>query len=174
MVRAVSGILIGTLLLCGIRAGGQSRNSQDERSAVAAVTLTNDRPSGSLPLDLETVAQAPPVLALTVKKVVNPGNVSLGISVYLTYLLPAPASGTSERPRKKSLIGNVSLYPPDHPAGFLLRATGAFREIREAGAISKSSDVRLLLEMKRVHEKQPWSQVELVFAPPEWRQTEPR
>lgn len=171
MVRAVSGVLMGTLLLCGIRAGGQSRDSRDERLAGAAVTLTNDHPSGSIPLDLETVAQAPRILALTVKKVVNPEKVSLGISVYLTYVPPSPPSGASDRPRKKSLIGNVSLYPPDHPAGFLLRASGAFRELRAAGAISKSSDVRLLLEMKRIHEKEPWSQVQLVFATPEWRQT---
>jgi hypothetical protein len=167
MKPAVSGLLIGALLFCGFRAGGQSAESRDQgETKPTPVTLTNDRPTGFFPLDAETLAHAPPILALTITKVVNPGEAGLGISVYLWYRAVAAPGGE----REKILIGNFSLYPPDHRAGFLLRASEAFRKLQEAGGVSKVSEVRLLIEMKRIHEKTPWTPVELVVAPPEWRE----
>jgi len=169
MVRAVSGALIGALLFCGIPNAGQSRDRQDETLGKAAATLTSDSPSASIPVDVEMLSKAPPILALTITKVVNPKNVGLGVSVYLSYLPPTGSAGTEAR-RKKILVGNFSLYPSIRASGFLLRTSEAFSKLRAAGAISQSSDVRLLLEMKRIHEKKPWSHVELVVAPLEWRQ----
>jgi hypothetical protein len=172
MTPAVSGLLIGVLLFCSFRAGGQGPDSQNRDVAgPTPVTLTSERPTGFFPLRPETLTDARPILALTITKVVNPQQLGLGISVYLSFS-PVPSSGgPKEQPRgEKILIGNFSLYPPDHPAGFRLRASEAVRQLQGAGAHAKLADVRLLIEMKRVHEKTPWAPVELVIAPPEWQQ----
>jgi hypothetical protein len=72
---------------------------------------------------------------------------------------------------QKILVGNVGFYPPDRPAGFLLRSSRAFAELKRS--TTKPSDVRLSLEIKRLHESKPWTQVEITVAPPEWK-SEPK
>jgi hypothetical protein len=161
MPPAVSGLLITVLLAGGFDAEGQTASAEVEGRAT--LTLTNDNPSGFFPLGEKTLASAPPILALTITKVVNPAKAGLDLAVYLSF---QPAAS---QPRENILIGNVSLYPSDHPAGFLMRASGAFGQLQAAGPISKSSAVRLLIEMKRVHEQTPWTPVELVVGPPDWR-----
>jgi hypothetical protein len=125
------------------------------------VTLTNDRPAGYFPLDAETLASAPPFLVLRITRVVNPGRTPLQIFVYLSY--PPPAGRTEP---ERTLIGNFGLFPADRPARFLLRASPAFHKLKTT--CSKPTDVRLLLEMKRIHPKEPWTSIEVVVAPPEW------
>lgn len=159
-------LFIGALLVGGLHARGQTASGRVDGKA--ALTLTNDRPSGFFLVGEKTLANAPPILALTITKVVNPGQAGLDISVYLSFQ-PAPSSAGAVERRDNILIGNVSLYPPDHPAGFLLRVSEAFGKLQAAGAVSRSSAVRLLIEMKRVHEGALRTPVELVVGPPEWR-----
>jgi|ERR1022692_3130183 hypothetical protein len=166
MTPAVFGLLMGALLFGGLPAEGQTASSQVDGRAT--LTLTNDSPSGFFALGEKTLASAPPILALTITKVVNPAQTGLDISVYLSFQPPSSSAGAKE-PGEKVLIGNFSLYPPDHPAGFLLRASEAFSKLRAAGAVSRLSPVQLLIEMKRIHEGTPWTPVELVIGPPEWR-----
>ncbi len=163
MTRAIHGVLIGVLLLGSVRAGGRGGDDDQNprRGVPAPVTLTNDRPAGNFPLDAQTLASAPPFLALRITKVVNPGRTPLQIFVYLSY---PPGAGRTEPER--ILIGNFGLFPADRPGRFLLRASTAFHKLKTMS--SKPSAVRLLLEMKRLHPKEPWTPIEVVVAPPEW------
>jgi hypothetical protein len=170
MTSAVSWCLIGSLLFLGSRAGGQSLNCERREVAEPApVTLTNDHPSGFFPIDPKTVAESPAILALRITKVVNPERTGIGFSVYLSF---APVVGSEpEEEHEKILIGNFGLYPPDRPAGFVLRASEAFRQLQATKTASKSSEVRLLIEMRRLHDRNPWTPVQIFVAPPQWRQT---
>jgi hypothetical protein len=125
------------------------------------VTLTDKHPVASFPLPTEILTQAPPILALTLPEVENPSRQGVNLFVY-------PSSGTGNR-AQKILIGSVSLYPSDHPAGFLLSSAPAFRNLQAGGANPKSAKAELRIEMEPVHPGEPWKPLSLVIAPPEWR-----
>jgi len=127
----------------------------------APVTLTDKHSVASFPLPPEVLAQAPPILALTLPEVDNPSRQGVNLFVYLS-------SGTGNR-TQKVLIGNVSLYPSDHPAGFLLSSAAAFHDLQAQGANPKSAKAELRIEMEPVHPGEPWKPLSLVIAPPEWR-----
>jgi hypothetical protein len=169
MTLAVSWCLIGSLLFLGSPAGQSPNYERREVAEPGPVTLTNDHPSGSFSIDPKALAKSPAVLALRVTKVVNPERTGVGFSVYLS-LAPAAGSGPEEQ-REKILIGSFSLYPPDRPAGFVFRASEAFRQLQATKIPSKSSEVQLLIEMRRLHDRNPWTPVEIVIASPQWRQT---
>jgi hypothetical protein len=164
MTRAVLGLLLGALLCASAEFAGQSPGDGVQRSAKpVGVTLTNERPTGYFAVDPETLVAAPPVLALKVTRVVNPSRMPFQVFVYLSY-----DSGREEKGRTgQILIGNFGLYPADRPAGARLRASNAFRQLKAAS--SKPIDVRLRLEMKRIHEESPWASLEVTVAPPEWQ-----
>jgi len=166
MTPTVQGLLIWALLFGGARSGRQSLDGGAQRPGQPTrVTLTNDRPTGYFPLDPETLASVPPVLAVTITKVVNPGETPFQVFVYLSC---QPATGEKGRTEpQKILIGNFGLYPADRPASFLLRASPAFRKLKATSP--KPTDVRLVLEMKRIHETKPWTSIEVTVAPPEWQ-----
>jgi len=138
-------------------------------AALNTVTLTDAKPSGFFPLPEKVLASAPRILSLTITKVVNPAGTALDIAVYLSFE-PASATGRTTGRRERILIGNISLYPPGHPAGFLMPVDEAFGKLEAAAPASHSSNVRLLIEMRRVHARIPWTPVELVVAPPAWRE----
>ncbi len=98
----------------------------------------------------------------------NPDKTPVEIFVYL-----ARAGSGSTQP-EKAPIGNFSLYPADHPAGFLMRASGAFHKLAAAGPASATSEVRLVLEMKRIDEAKPWTKIAITVAPPQWRSEDSR
>lgn len=137
------------------------------QAAPHRVTLSNDDPEGSFVIPPEILAKPPAVLALTMTQVINPAKTPFQVFVYLS-CQPGSAE-TGRAAPAKILVGNVALYPPDRPAGFLLRASTAFRKLKAAR--SNPTDVRLLLEMKRIHPAKPWTRVEVTAAPPEWRRT---
>jgi hypothetical protein len=167
MTPAVHGLLTCALLFGGAASGGRSLGGGPQRpSQPAPLTLTNERPTGYFHLDPETLASAPPILTVRITRVVNPGETPFQVFVYLSY-----QSGAGRTEPEKILIGNFGLYPPDRPAGFLLRASTAFRKLKTTG--SRPTNIRLLLEMKRIHPKSPWTPVAIAVAPPEWRD-EPR
>jgi hypothetical protein len=163
MTLPVHGLLIWALLLGGARAKGPGPDGdQDQRQAAPTeVTLTHVRPTGYFPLDAETLASAPTTLVVRITRVVNPGNTPFQVFVYLSYL-----SGVGRTEPQRILIGNFGLFPPDHPARFLLRASSAFQKLKATG--SKPTDVSLVLEMRRINEAKPWTPIEVVVAPPEW------
>jgi len=168
MALAVHGLLIWTLLLGGAYARGQGLDGGAQGQTAPAptlVTLTNDHPEGSFLIAPQILASAPPVLALAMTQVINPDKTAFQVFVYLSY---QPGSEEKHSPGPtKILLGNVGLYPPDRPGGILLRSSTAFRKLKAAS--SNPTDVRLLLEMKRIHETTPWTPVEVTVAPPEWR-----
>ena len=162
MTRAVRSLMISVLLCGSARAGSPAERQSRTHAVLAPITLTNNRTVGYFPLDAETVERAPSVLALNITRVHNPGDTPIQVLVYLSC---RPQTGRSEL--KKILIGNAGFYPPDHAAGVVLRASTAFRELKTARV--RPSDVRLLLEMRRIDEAKPWTPVEVTVAPPEWR-----
>jgi hypothetical protein len=161
MVIAIHGLLAGALLFGAPFARVQMTNRAQDQVPVAPAALTNSRPEASFAVSPETVAGSPPVLALSFTRVVNPAQTQLQIFVYLSYL---PAERREGAPVRIPL-GNVTLYPADRPGGFVLRASDALGKLKAA----KATDVRLVLEMKRIHPAEPWSQVEVTVAPPQWR-----
>ncbi len=166
MTPVVRGLLIWALLFCRPYAG-QSPDSRDKgRERLAPLTLTNDRPVGYFPIAPETLAGAPPILAVSITRVVNPDETAFGIFVYLS----RAEKGYPEPER--ILVGNFSLYPADHPGKFLMRSSLAFRKLEAAGSLSKSSQVRLVLEMRRLREMKPWTPVAVTIAPPDWQGAE--
>jgi hypothetical protein len=162
MAAVVRGLLIGALFFGGSgRTEGQGALLSASQARAEAVELTNNQTTGSFAVSADTLASAPPVVALGFPRVINPANTPFVISVYLSY---RPGEGKGEAPLR-ILLGNGSLYPADRPGGFRLRTSAAFRKLKAA----KARDVRLLLEMKRLRPAEPWSQVEITVRPPEWR-----
>jgi hypothetical protein len=162
MTAVVRALLIGALLFGGELAGGRSPSSGQGETPANSVVLTNTRPQASFPLSAATLATAPRVLALHFTRVTNPAGTPFEIFVYLSY--EPPQQGSASAPARIPL-GDMSLYPPDRPGGFVVRASNAFRKLNA----TKATRVRLVLEMQRLHPGSPWSQIELTVAPPEWR-----
>jgi len=156
----VGGLLAGALLLGSARTEGQRVDPSASQGRPQAVKLTNNQTEGSFAVSPDTLASAPPVLALSFTRVVNPANTPFEVFVYLSYR-PVETAGTAPR---RILLGNGSLYPADRPGGFRLRASAAFAKLKAA----KATDVRLVLEMKRLRPAEPWSKVEVTVAPPQW------
>jgi len=131
-----------------------------EQSSVAPLVLTTQRATGSFSIGADVVASAPAVLELSVTKVVNPDRSGVGLAIYLV-----PAAGNQDDTARRILVGNPSLYPADSPNRFILRTSAAFQKLSGGGA---AKPARLIVELQRLNEKQPWNQVELTIAPPKW------
>jgi hypothetical protein len=154
-------LLAGALLSSAALCGGQ----QADPSQVAPVALTNSQPVVSFAVSPDTLVSTPPVVALSFPHVVNPANTAFSIFVYFSYRSSDSASEKPNTPPEKVLVGNASLYPADRPGGFRLRASDAWAKLKAA----KATEVRLVVEIKRIHPTKPWTQVELSVAPPEWQ-----
>ena len=161
-VAAIVCLLLAGALLCGDRsAEGQNVDPSASQAQPEPLELTNSRTTGSFAVSPETLRRAPAVLALSFPRVANPASTPFAIFVYLSYR----TREGKEAPPVKILLGNGSLYPADRPGGFRLRSSAAFAKLKAA----KATHVRLVLEMKRLHPAEPWSQVEITVAPPAWR-----
>jgi hypothetical protein len=158
---AVSGLLLGALLLGAVRSGRGRESGTQSPEPLKAITLTNDRPAGDFPVDPHTAASAPALLRIRVTKVFNPGKIPFQVFLYLS---TSEAAGSKA---EKIPVGNVGFYPVDQPGAFQLRASTAFAKLKAANP--KAKDVRLLLEMERLHPDQPWTPVEITVAPPVWK-----
>jgi len=153
---------VGVLLFAG--SSGTEGHSVDRRASQVRpepVELTNNQTTGSFAVSPDTLRSAPPVLALSFPRVVNPANTPFVILAHLSY---RGGEGKDTAPLRIPL-GNGSLYPADRPGGLRLRTSAAFAKLKAA----KATDVRLVLEIKRLRPAEPWSQVEITVAPPEWR-----
>lgn len=146
--------------------GPRSSNQKiEELPAAPVLTLTNDQPKKSLPIKSSELASDAEVLEVTITNVKNPGLTPLSIFVYLS---------DSEKGRSEAelhLVGNFSLYPPDQPGKFLLSAAPELRKLLLADGF-KGHEVRLVFELKRIHETSDWTPVAVTIAQPTWRAAE--
>lgn len=145
----------------------QSRETKvEESSATPPVVLTDKQPKSSWGIALDVLASDAEILEVAITKVVNPGMTPVSIFVYLSN------SEKGKAEEESNLVGNFSLFPPDRPGKFLLSAGPALRKISAAAKTSKSENVRLVFEMKRMDETKAWTPVELMIAQPKWRAAE--
>jgi hypothetical protein len=151
----------GALFVVALSAVAQQAEPTGTQARPESIELTNKQTTGSFAVSPDVLASAPPVLGLSFPRIVNPANTPFSIFVHFSYRT-AKATGTSP---EKMLVGNASLYPADRPGGFRLRASAAFAKLKAA----KATDIRLVVEMKRIHPAQPWTPVEVTVAPPQWR-----
>jgi hypothetical protein len=146
--------------------GPRSSNQKiEELPAAPVLTLTNDHPKKSLPIKASELASDAEVLEVTITKVKNPGLTPLSIFVFLSH----SENGKSEA--ELQVVGNFSLYPPDQPGKFLLGVSPELRKLLLADGF-KGHDVRLVFELKRIHETSDWTPVEVTIAQPTWRAAE--
>lgn len=146
----------------------QSPEAKDAGQKMALVTLTNEQTVASFPVLRQIVADAPPILEVSVTKVANPAATPVAIFVYL-----APVGKKGQAAPDKILAGNFSLYPPDRAGSFLLHVSTAFSELRAKGWASSSDEIRLVLELKRVREAQAWTPIEITISAPKWSHEKP-
>ena len=147
--------------------GPRSSNQKiEELPAAPVLTLTNDHPKKSLPIKASELASDAEVLEVSITKVKNPGLTPLSIFVYLSH----SENGKSEA--ELQVVGNFSLYPPDQPGKFLLSASPELRKLLLSDGFAKGHDVRLVFELKRIHETSDWTPVEVTIAQPTWRAAE--
>lgn len=170
-------LFLAALMIWGLPFSGASCGSANVRNAQtrdtepkptqAAVTLTNEHPTGSFSVESELLANPPEILEVSITKVVNSAMMPLDIFVYLSIV----AEKGKPNP-EKTLVGNFSLYPSDRPGKFLLSPSTAFRQLSETKTPSKSNELRLVVELKRLDETRAWTPVEVTIAQPKWRATE--
>lgn len=121
-----------------------------------SIILNNEHSSGSFQVPPEVLKTPPAKLAIQVTKVVNPKQTPIAFFVYLR---------SSKQDQGKKLVGNFALFPADQPGTFLLDPSKALRFYR---TMPGSAEVRLIIELKRVNESQPWTPIEVTVAPPIW------
>ncbi len=155
-------------LSCGPATVQDSQPKNTDPTPVGeSVTLTNEHPSGSFPVEKQLLINPPEILEVQITKVVNSAATPLNIFAYLTTV------GEKGKPEpEKIVVGNFSLYPADRPGKFMLGPAAAFRKLNEMKTVSNTNELQLVLEMQRVDETRPWTALELTFAPPNWRSKE--
>lgn len=154
MRSGLEGAILAALILGST--GGRAFGAAGPREEPAAVTLNPEHTVVFFPIDRAILAGPPPMLRVSVTRVVNPVRTPVGISVYLSPF----AKGSEE-----ILIGDVALFPPDHAGSFLLGTSKAFAESRAQGS---SEALRLKIELRRLHPAKPWTSLEVTVAPPRW------
>lgn len=149
--------------VCSGRGQDQGLDRHDQKDGQAAsATLTSTHPSAFFAISLETLKSAPPVVVIQVTKVANPGRAAFQVFVYLSYRSAPGQEGVEKIP-----IGNVGLFPADRPAGFLLRASKAFAQLKATA--SSAIDVCVLVELKPRRKTDMLTSVEVTVAPPQWK-----
>jgi hypothetical protein len=163
MRQLLSGLLLTALFAGSARQAVCSGRGQDQKGGQAAnAILTSDHPAGSFAIPPETLRSAPPAVVIQVTKVANPSGTPFQIFVYLSY-----RSAPGQQQAEKIPIGNVGIFPADRPAGFLLRASKAFAQLK--ATTSSATDVCVLVELKPLHKTDRLTSVEVTVAPPKWR-----
>jgi len=154
--------------MCGRSGDAQKPQiSNGEQRTTVAIKLTNVHAVASFPVTPETLKAAPPILELSVTKVVNTAKIP--VTIFVSF---SPPGAKAESEPEKIPIGNFSLYPPDLPGKFLLPASDAFRKLKDEGADLQAKEVRLQLEMKPIHETKMDAPIEVTIAEPQWRRDE--
>lgn len=164
----LTALAFAILFFCCTCAGPAKIESSEtttiEEKPVAPLTLTGNRVTGSFRVTPETLASRPVAVELQISKVLNPAGAPLSVFVYLSR-----GGKKAQSDGQRIPIGSFSLYPPDQPGKFMLRASTALSKLGPG-----RDDVQLVIELKRVDETKPWTNVELTVEPPKWLRDEPR
>lgn len=155
------------LCFCG-NCGREARMQSSELTPIAQkpvvpLTLTNERATGSFPVSAETLARKPSILEVPISRVVNLAGTQVEISVYL---VRGGKNGQMEA--GKIGVGIFSLYPSDRTGKFLLDSSSALHKLKETGSDTKTEDVQLVIELKRIDESKAWTPVEITIEQPNW------
>jgi hypothetical protein len=153
--------LVCALLLCAIAQVGSVAAGRQAEEARKSVVLTSQQLLGAFPVTPEILVSKPPVLFVSIAKVVNPERIGLEIFVYLSRTTKDNVKG------QRTLVGNFSLYPPDKPGGFQLSTADAFRKLKTGK--SERGEVNVVVEMRRMHETGALTPIEVTVSAPEWR-----
>jgi hypothetical protein len=156
--RAAACVLSAVLSMC-VTAGLFAQGMQD----AGMLTLTVEHSSGSFPVPKSALATAASQLEITITDIVNKDSTPFSVFVYLD------EEGNPSTKTKRTVVGNFSVFPPDRPGKYLLNARKALEKAREWEVGQAGGEVRLKLEMKRVHESRPWTDVEVKVATPQWK-----
>ena len=166
----LAALTIWSLPFFGISCGSASvqepeRAKADSTSTPSgeSVTLSEQHPTGSFSLQPDLFKSSPPILEVSVMKVVNPGAKAVSIFVYLS-----PLKQKGETAAEKIEVGNFSLYPADRPGKFMLDSAPAFRKVSETRNASTVNEWRLVFELERGAE-QASSPIEVTIARPGWK-----
>ncbi len=138
-----------------------------EKKEAESVVLTNNDTTASFHLARQISSNPPPVLELSVTKVVNPAQTPVEIFVYLEAV-----GNARQRGPQKILVGNFSLYPPDQPGTFSFRASNAFKESQARWGTAELTQTSLTLEIKRINETRPWTPLKITISAPRWKNEE--
>ena len=167
-------LTIWSLPLFGMSCGSASLPGPQRNSKSETITLTNQKPTGSFPLQPElfknipTATEVPPVLQtvqVPVTKVVNPDAKPVTIFVYFSR-----PNEKRDGPPEKISVGNFSLYPADRPGRFTLNPREALRKASEASNESNIKEWRLVFELEQKPE-QSSSPLEVTIETPIWMMT---
>lgn len=127
------------------------------------VTLTNQQPTGSFLLQAVLFKKPPPVLEVSVTKVVNPAAKPITIFVYLSR---RNGKGDDDAANRIE-VGNFSLYPADRPAKFTLD-TSALRTASEGRKFPAAKEWQLVFELDKQGQDGS-SPLEVTIASPNWK-----
>jgi hypothetical protein len=119
--------------------------------AMEPVTLTDQHPVASMAIDPKVIATGSPILEVDVTEVSNPSLVPIGVAVFIT-------AGDLKIP-----VGNFAFFPVDYKGNFLLNSKAALARV------SKSSNARLVFELRKLRASAEWKPVRVTIAPPKWR-----
>jgi hypothetical protein len=129
------------------------------------VTLTEIQPVARIPLPAAIRAAPAPILEIPLARISNPQEMSFSIFVSLEWSRTAQGAARKE----KILLGNFTVYPPDRPGNYILRASTTFEKLKALGADLVRDQIVVALEMKRTNPNQPWSPVQVEIGPLRWR-----
>jgi hypothetical protein len=124
------------------------------------VTLTPEHSTGSFLLQPVLFKKLPPILEVSVTKVVNPAAKPVTIFVFLS-----PRNGKNDAASNRIEVGNFSLYPADRPAKFMLDAS-ALRTVSEGRNVPAVKEWQLVFELEK---KEAASSLEVTIASPNWK-----
>jgi hypothetical protein len=167
IIGACRWLLVCCVPLCMLAFDSQKSDSKNaapnSEGTSQPLILTGQHTSGSFPVPPEVLRSQPRVLFVSIAKVVNPQRTSFEILAYFERTKPDQA------PAEKILLSSFSLYPSDQPAGFQLSTSEAFHKLATEAPTSKQGDIRVVFEIRRFHETDSWTGLELTLAPPVWR-----
>jgi hypothetical protein len=129
--------------------------------AAETVTLTNQNPTGSFLLPGVLFKKPPPILEVSVTKVVNPASEPVTIFVYLSPRNPKDDAA------ERIAVGNFSLHPADKPAKFMLD-TGSLQGVSERSNVPAAEAWQLVFELEKQGQQRS-SPLEVTIASPNWK-----
>ena len=170
----LAALTIFTLPLFGVSCGSASVQTPTTTQTAEAITLTQQNPTGSFPVqpgmmkNLPTGTEVPPELAavvVDVTKVVNPNTRPVTIFVYLSR-----PNEKRDNPAEKIAVGNFSLYPVDRPGKFSLNPVPALRKAVAASNDANLKEWKIVFELEQKPEETS-SPLAVTIATPIWALT---